>query len=204
MGSSSSTSTDATQAKQTPASDEIAYDQYKVLIVEDSIELAEVIQATLERMGMKVSHESHGSKAIKLFETLKPDIMLLDIGLPDIPGWKLLDKLRAITQEKEGQTLPKVIIISAYGDPANRLMGKLQDVNRYLIKPFTPDEVEEVVKKAILSTDEEETPSIGTGKPTVTTEKKPEEKPETAPTDKPGTNNAEGTVKKDKSPDQKQ
>lgn len=115
-----------------------------VLIVEDTVELAEVIQATLERMGVKALHETHGAKAIDLFKQNKPDLVLLDIGLPDMIGWKLLDTIKEVSKEER----PHVVIITAYGDPANRLMGKLQDVESYLIKPFSPDEVERVVKKA--------------------------------------------------------
>lgn len=47
--------------------------------------------------------------------------------------------------------MPAVIIITAYGDPANRLVGKLQNVRDYLIKPFTADEVEKVVMKVLSS-----------------------------------------------------
>jgi DNA-binding response OmpR family regulator len=120
----------------------------KVLIVEDTIELAEVIQATVERMGITVFHETHGNKAIDIFKAQNPDLILLDIGLPDMIGWKILDTL------KQMENRPNVIVISAYGDPANRLMGKLQDVDAYLIKPFSPDEIERVVRNVLSKPDE--------------------------------------------------
>lgn len=116
-----------------------------VLIVEDTIELAEVIQATLERMDIETYHESHGEKGMQTFEKLSPDLVLLDIALPDMQGWKLLDRIREYVENDSSREMPKIIVISAYGDPANRLMGKLQDIAQYLIKPFTPDEVEHVV-----------------------------------------------------------
>ncbi len=79
---------------------------------------------------------------------MRPDLVLLDIGLPDMTGWQLLDYIR----EKRGKAnMPAVIIITAYGDPANRLVGKLQNVRDYLIKPFTADEVEKVVMKVLSS-----------------------------------------------------
>lgn len=118
-----------------------------VLIVEDTTELAEVIQATLERMNMTTVHESHGLKALSKLDELTPDLVLLDIGLPDMTGWKLLEALKE--KHKESGKMPVVIVITAYGDPANRLMGKLQGVHTYLIKPFTSDEVERVVMQAI-------------------------------------------------------
>jgi CheY-like chemotaxis protein len=77
---------------------------------------------------------------------MRPDVLLLDIGLPDMTGWQLLEDMR----EREGDTnMPKVVIITAYGDPANRLIGKLQNVHDYLIKPFTSEEVERVVLGAL-------------------------------------------------------
>lgn len=120
-----------------------------VMIVEDTMELAEVIQATLERMSMTTYHESHGNKALERLRQIDPDVVLLDIHLPDMTGWKILDAIK----EKYGDALksPVVIVITAYGDPANRLVGKLQGVHSYLIKPFTSDEIEKVVTQALNS-----------------------------------------------------
>jgi CheY-like chemotaxis protein len=117
-----------------------------ILIIEDSTELAEIIEATLRRINIVTAHETHGNKALNRYTEMRPDLVLLDIGLPDMSGWQLLDYIR----EKKGTAeMPAVIIITAYGDPANRLVGKLQNVRDYLIKPFTSDEVEKVVMKVL-------------------------------------------------------
>jgi CheY-like chemotaxis protein len=119
-----------------------------VMIIEDSTELAEIIEATLRRLDMVTTHETHGSKAFNRYPEVKPDVVLLDIGLPDMTGWRLLEHIR----EQHGNIrMPKVIIITAYGDPANRLIGKLQNVHDYLIKPFTAEEVERIVLGALSS-----------------------------------------------------
>ena len=118
-----------------------------VLIIEDTTELAEVIQATLERMNMQTAHETHGGKAIDRFDEMHPDVVLLDIGLPDMSGWKFLEAVK----EKHKEDMPIIIVITAYGDPANRLVAKFQGVYNYLIKPFTSDEVEQVVMSALRS-----------------------------------------------------
>lgn len=119
-----------------------------VLIIEDTTELAEVIQATLERMDMETFHETHGNRALVRFVEKNPDVVLLDISLPDMTGWKIMDAIKARLEETNGE-MPKVIVITAYDDPANRLVGKLQGVHGYLIKPFTSDEIENAVKQAI-------------------------------------------------------
>ncbi len=117
---------------------------HTVLIIEDSQELAEIIQFTLEDMNIKTHHESHGKRGLDAFQKIKPDLVLLDIGLPDMRGWKVLDELRSLEE-----TTPRVIVITAFDDPANRLMGRLQGVADYLVKPFTPDEIEDKVSLAL-------------------------------------------------------
>lgn len=123
-----------------------------VLIIEDTTELAEVIQATLERMDMHSVHETHGSRALQRFDEVKPDIVLLDISLPDMTGWEIMDFMKHATEQgNQNSGMPIVIVITAYNDPANRLVGKLQGVQSYLIKPFTSDEIERTVTQAITS-----------------------------------------------------
>lgn len=120
------------------------------LIIEDSSELAEILQVTLRRMHIDTAHESHGLRAFERFNEMLPDVVLLDIGLPDITGWKVLDTIKE-RQRETGGKMPIVIVMTAYGDPANRLVGKLHGVHSYLIKPFTPAEIERVVSSALNS-----------------------------------------------------
>ena len=139
-----------TQTMPFPQSDARGSGRLSALIVEDTLELAEILQVTLQRMHMATAHESHGSRAITRFSEMQPDVVLLDIGLPDGPGWKVLDTIRE-RQRESGRRMPIVIVITAYGDPANRLVGKLHDVYSYLVKPFTPHEVERTVRDALSS-----------------------------------------------------
>lgn len=118
------------------------------LIVEDTLELAEILQVTLQRMQIATAHESHVGRAVSRFNEIHPDVVLLDIGLPDGPGWKVLDSIKEL-QHGTGDKPPVVIVISAYGDAANRLVGKLHGVYSYLVKPFTPSEVESAVRSAL-------------------------------------------------------
>ncbi len=124
-----------------------------VFIVEDTAELIEVMDATLSRLGFQVTSETHGAKAIETIKTITPDVILLDIGLPDMTGWKILDAIKARYKALQATDAtvktPPIIVITAYDDPANRLVGKLQGIFSYLIKPFTPDEVERVVRDAL-------------------------------------------------------
>jgi DNA-binding response OmpR family regulator len=85
---------------------------------------------------------------LEKIKALNPALLLMDIGLPDITGWKMLDSIKE-HYTSSNLPMPVIIVITAYGDPANRLIGKLQNIHSYLIKPFTPDEVETLVRMAM-------------------------------------------------------
>jgi len=148
----SRTTDETTQVPETDpvaVKDETEDDKPNILIVEDTLELAEVIQATLENMGLKAVFETHGQKALAKFKELNPALVLMDIGLPDMTGWKVLDSIKEFQKASKTGEMPTIIVITAYGDPANRLVGKLQNIHSYLIKPFMPDQVEDLVSRAL-------------------------------------------------------
>jgi two-component system, OmpR family, response regulator MtrA len=120
---------------------------YNVLIIEDTRELAEIIQLVLKKHQevLATYAEADGQTAIETFKKISPDLILLDLNLPDMRGWHVLDEIRRLSEDDPLLPMPKVIVTTAYGDPANRVMGKLQDIIQYLVKPFTPDEVEKAV-----------------------------------------------------------
>ncbi len=120
-------------------------DAAKVLLVEDSLELAEIILTVLKQMSLAGRHATHGAKAIEIIQEQEPDLVLLDLGLPDMSGWKVMEALKG----EDGRFRIPVVVLTAHSDPANRLIGKLQEVKAYLIKPFTPDEVEQIITQAL-------------------------------------------------------
>ncbi|MGQ9910158.1 MAG: response regulator [Candidatus Flexifilum sp.] len=122
--------------------------KYTALIIEDTTELAEVVETTLRRMGMETVRESHGARAFERFAEILPDLILLDLGLPDITGWKVLDNIKELTRQA-GTKMPVVIVITAMDDAANRVVGKLQGVQTYLVKPFTVTQLETAVRRAL-------------------------------------------------------
>lgn len=119
---------------------------YLVLIVEDAVELAQISQITLNRMGLRTYHAVNGQRALEFLSEHTPDLMLLDIGLPGMNGWEVLEriKLEDVTQE-----FP-IIVLTAAGDPVNRLIGKLQErVKRYIVKPYSIDELATAVREVL-------------------------------------------------------
>ncbi len=124
--------------------------EYTVLVVEDTEELAEINKIVLSgHPQLNVHIEGDGNKAIEAYKTLQPDLILLDLNLPDIRGWKVLDSIREMVEADDSLKMPKVIVTTAYSDAANRVMGKLQDVIEYMVKPFKPRELEHQVLKSL-------------------------------------------------------
>jgi len=119
---------------------------YFTLVVEDTPELAEMIQLTLERVGVESYHAPNGQRALEFLAQQYPDLVILDIGLPGMSGWEILE---AIKLRHPDATFP-VIVLTAFSDPTNKLIGKFQKlVFRYLTKPFRPSILTETVQEAL-------------------------------------------------------
>lgn len=118
-----------------------------VMIVEDTLDAAQLMQISLRRAGIQdILHAENGRAALDYLEMYTPDVMLLDIGMPDMTGWTVLEYIK----QKHGDTTFPIIMLTAFDDPANKLIGKLQSrVFRYLTKPFLPEVLIETVKEAI-------------------------------------------------------
>lgn len=120
--------------------------QLLVLIVEDIEDLAGVMQITLRRMGINTHHVSDGYAALDFLAENTPDLVLLDIGLPGMSGWDVLENIKANMEE-----IPfPIIILTAFNDPANRLIGRLQKyVTQYVTKPFEVETLRKAVRSAL-------------------------------------------------------
>jgi two-component system catabolic regulation response regulator CreB len=117
-------------------------DSQVILIVEDAVELAQI---ALHRMGLETHHAPNGQRALDFLASNRPDLMLLDIGLPGMSGWDILEALKT----NENADFP-IIILTASGDPVNRLIGRLQErVIRYMVKPFSVDDLSRAVREAL-------------------------------------------------------
>ena len=107
---------------------------YNILVIEDTPAMAELTVLTLERGGFNAILAEDGESAIKYLGDNLPHLILLDFNLPGLSGW---DVLQFLTKTHGVGRVP-VIVTSAYGDSANRVIGKLQNVHKYMVKPFKP------------------------------------------------------------------
>lgn len=104
----------------------------KVLLIEDSTEIQEVVSLTFELHwpGSSVITIAEGSEGIALTESESPDIIILDLGLPDVDGFKVLKEIRGFSD------IP-VIILTVRGDEIDKVRGLELGADDYIVKPFS-------------------------------------------------------------------
>lgn len=107
----------------------------KILFIEDELSLAEIIKETLESRGFKVIHETTGHQGLKQFKTEKPDIILLDINLPDTDGYTFSRHIRAFDSK-----LP-IIFLTSRQLPQDVVAGFESGGNDFVKKPFSMEEL---------------------------------------------------------------
>ncbi|CRM37566.1 response regulator transcription factor [Pseudomonas sp. C 49-2] len=108
--------------------------QALILIAEDEPEIADILSAYLKRSGFQTAHALDGCRALELHQSLKPDLVLLDVLMPNLDGWMVLAEIR-----HRGTT--PVIMLTAQDQDMDKLMGLRIGADDYIVKPFNPAEV---------------------------------------------------------------
>jgi CheY-like chemotaxis protein len=117
--------------------------QGKVLVVDDELEVRQVLQEFLSSRGYDVTTASGGAEAVAMVETLKPDLVLLDVAMPDMDGVETLKRMVAI------EPALAVIMVTANADigTTSKLLG-LGAVD-YVPKPFDLDYLDQAVSTQV-------------------------------------------------------
>lgn len=116
--------------------------QKRILLIEDEDDLAKLFEHALRRDGHLLRRSDEGGKGLAVFRRWRPDLILLDVVLPGMSGFELLETLRLESQ------VP-VILISGRRRPADLALGEKLGANDYLAKPFSLDELRSRVKRAL-------------------------------------------------------
>ena len=106
----------------------------RILVVEDDRDINELIRYNLEREGFEVLSLFDGSQAVDVVATRKPDLVLLDLMLPEVDG---LEICRELKSESKTQSIP-IIMITAKGTESDVVVGLSMGADDYLPKPFSP------------------------------------------------------------------
>lgn len=107
----------------------------QLLLVEDDLPLASGLKQALQKLGYAVNHVASGNAALHAVKVERPDIVILDIGLPDIDGIAVLKKLRV-----SDKTLP-VLLLTARDSVDDKVAGLDSGADDYLAKPFEMTEL---------------------------------------------------------------
>jgi DNA-binding response OmpR family regulator len=118
----------------------------KILVVDDEKKIVEIIQAYLEREGYQVLSALEGKNAIALAQNQHPDLIVLDLMLPEISGW---DVCRMIRKESD---VP-IIMLTARDEVTDKIIGLEMGADDYVTKPFDPKELVSRVKAILRRTE---------------------------------------------------
>lgn len=110
-----------------------------VLVVDDEPDILEVLKITLENEGYRVLTAADGAEALQAVESEVPDAMLLDVGMPNVDGWEVLERIKSSTASDLAHV--PVIMVTAWSSDEDRVRGGIEGAVRYLAKPFDPAEV---------------------------------------------------------------
>lgn len=106
----------------------------KILVVEDDSAIRETLRVWLNRSGFSTLFAVKGSDGLQAFRREKPDLVILDVMLPEIDGLEFCKRIR------EFSTAP-VLMLSALGEATDRILGLEVGADDYLCKPFNPNEI---------------------------------------------------------------
>ena len=110
--------------------------QGTVLVVDDEPTIVEVVARYLERSGYETLMAADGLAALQVAEQGDPDLIVLDVMLPQLDGIEVMRRLH----ERPGKPVP-VILLTARGEESDRLVGLRRGADDYVVKPFSPKEL---------------------------------------------------------------
>ena len=114
--------------------------QQKILVAEDDVAMAEIVTHKLSTNGFSVRHASDGLKAVEMFTEDPPDLLLLDLMMPEMDGFGVLDKIRNNPDKKLAKT--PVIVLSNLWSNQDILRTQALNADGFMVKAyFTPDEI---------------------------------------------------------------
>lgn len=106
----------------------------KILVVDDEERMVRFIRLNLEHDGFRVSEAFNGRQAVQKLRDVNPDLILLDVMMPDLDGFEVLEMIREISN------VP-VIMLTAKGEEDDRVRGLELGADDYVTKPFSPREL---------------------------------------------------------------
>lgn len=117
-----------------------------VVCIEDEQEMIDLVQLILGRRGFTVEGANGGLEGLEKVQKRKPDLVLLDLMMPDMDGWEVYQRMKS---DEELRDIP-VIVVTAKAQSIDKVLGlHIAKVDDYITKPFGPQELLESVEKIL-------------------------------------------------------
>jgi len=113
----------------------------RVLVVEDSAVIRRLIEVCLRPANLEVLMREDGPSGLAAARSEAPDLLVLDIGLPEMDGWQVLDQLRSLP---ETRSLP-VLVLTAHAEEESRRRADEGGADAFVTKPFQPNDFRQEV-----------------------------------------------------------
>ena len=115
-----------------------------IMVVDDEYDMVDLIQLVLQTEGYDVVTATSGKTALEKLKTEKPDLILLDVSMPDLDGWQVIKKIKENSSLK---SIP-IIMVTAKAQSTDKIMGlHILNADDYITKPFGRQELLNSVKK---------------------------------------------------------
>jgi two-component system, OmpR family, alkaline phosphatase synthesis response regulator PhoP len=126
----------------------------RVLVVDDERPIVMVIETNLKIAGYEVLTAYNGRDALELVRSRRPDLVLLDVVMPEMDGWETVKQIRGDDEPKVAST--PIVMLTALDRDRDILRGYEYGVDIYLTKPFEPEELLEIVARVLEAKEEDE------------------------------------------------
>ncbi|MCA9971226.1 MAG: response regulator [Anaerolineales bacterium] len=124
----------------------MAHERKKVVCIEDELEMIELVKLILGRNKFEVTGAVGGEDGLKKIAEIQPDLVLLDLMMPEMDGWEVYQKMKASETMRD---IP-VIVVTAKAQSIDRVLGlHIARVNDYITKPFGPQELLDSVERVL-------------------------------------------------------
>ena len=119
-----------------------------ILCVEDEPEMIDLIRLILGRRGFEVKGAAGGIEGLNMIRQQPPDLILLDLMMPDMDGWEVYQQIKA---DEKTKNIP-VIVVTAKAQSIDKVLGlHIAKVDDYITKPFSPQDLLNSVEKVLKS-----------------------------------------------------